>query len=293
MNASRVVFLAFFIFLYGYGNTQSSIKTPLFNHGNKQLYQPDVVKPTEPKRRKRQVKWGPRAARFFGEVFQDIFYIHKNLFTWDSFKIIVTAFPFFVGLRMIDEKLQRCFYDEKRHRNKNKPPKWCEAVAKFSISVPIVFLGSDALFAKDEEFRKTGRIYLTGMPFVIWTKDLIKRLRFEACLRPWHEDFSCEKRSLGGFPSGHVAEATYTAVLYGMRFGPRYAVPLGAAAVVVGSIFLACNRHYASQLIAGAGFGAMYAVAANKLINERLDDTVKVGFKMNKRGPAMTLSFRF
>ncbi len=293
MNDSRVVFLALFIFLHSYGSTQLLTQTSPLNKSDAQVYQPEVLKPIEQRKRKRQVKWGPRMARFFGELFQDIFYIHRNLFTWDSFKIIVTAFPFFVGLRMADEKLQRCFYDEKNHSNKNKPPRWCEGLAKFSISVPIVFLGSDALFAKDEEYRKTGRIFLTGMPFVIWTKDLIKRLKFDACLRPWHEDFSCEERSCGGFPSGHVAEATYMAVLYGMRFGPRYAVPLSVAAVFVGTIFLACNRHYASQLIAGAGFGAMYAVAANKLIDKRLDDTVKLGLKMSKGGPAMTLSFRF
>ena len=55
-------------------------------------------------------------------------------------------------------------------------------------------------------------------------------------------------------------------VLYGMRFGYQFAVPLGAVTAFVGTTFLACNRHYFSQLIAGAGFGAIYALAANKVI---------------------------
>ncbi len=246
--------------------------------------------------RKRRKKG--RASQVLGEiassVFQDILVLHKNLFTWNTFKIVSTVFPLFVGARMLDEKLQRCFYDASCHRNINQMPSWCHDVAKVSIALPIVLLGSDALFAKDDDRRWTGQIFLLGIPFVIWTKKLVKQMKFEACLRPWHERFSCEDRSFGGFPSGHMAQALYMAVLYGTRYGPRYALPLGLLASFIGVTFVTCNRHYFSQVIAGSAFGTIYALAASKLVDTKLADKVNLGLGVDEVGnPTLSLSMRW
>jgi membrane-associated phospholipid phosphatase len=84
------------------------------------------------------------------------------------------------------------------------------------------------------------------------------------------------------------------AVLYGMRYGPRYGVPLGLLALGVGATFLSCNRHYVSQMVAGAGFGAMYAIAANKLINENLARDFNLGMQIDHTGsPLLSISWRF
>jgi len=125
-------------------------------------------------------------------------------------------------------------------------------------------------------------------------KKLIKKFKFDACLRPWNGKFDKNERSYGGLPSGHVAEATYTAVLYGMRFGYQLAVPLGAVTAFVGVTFLACNRHYFSQLIAGVGFGAMYALAANKVVDSRLQKDLSLAMSVNEQGgPSFGISYRF
>lgn len=245
-------------------------------------------------KRARNPYWGPKAADFFGEIFTDVLELAKNLFSWDSFKILISTFPFYVATRMIDEKIQTCFYDRQYHKNKNQMPGWCHDAAEWSIGVPIVFFGLQAFLSRDEELRETSKLFLVGMPFVIWTKDAIKKIRFKACLRPWNENFDCKKRSMGGFPSGHMAEATYAAVFFGMRYGPRYAIPLGLLAAGVGATFLSCNRHYASQLVAGVGFGAMFAVAASKVVDCKLGKDVEFGMTMQSNGnPAFAVSYRF
>ncbi len=235
-------------------------------------------------------------SRSLGYIVSDIGCLHKNLFSWDSIKIATFTFPIFIGARMIDERLQKHFFDEEKQKNINKPPSWCKNLAKYSIAPPILFLGSKAFFSRDPEEQITAQVMLTGMPFVLITKDLIKKLRFDICLRPHHEKFSPEVRCTGGFPSGHLAELTYLAVLYGVRYGPTYGVPLGSLAVFVGATFLACNRHYISQMIAGATFGAMYAVAANKVIDSYVcfDRSVDFGMCMSKQGgPQLTFDMKF
>jgi hypothetical protein len=231
---------------------------------------------------------------FFGGLAKDVVNLWTNLFTWDSFKIMIATFPFFVATRMLDEKIQNCFYDRTYHKNVNQMPHWVPKCAELSIAVPIIFFGLEAFLSRDQEMRETSRLFLIGMPFVIWTKDLIKQIRFKACYRPWNEYFDCKQRSLGGFPSGHIAEATFTAVLYGMRFGPNYAIPLSALAVFISASFLSCNRHYASQMVAGAGFGAMFAVAANKVVDCKLGRDIHMGLTMQPNGnPAFSVSYQF
>lgn len=228
------------------------------------------------------------------EVVSDVVRLNLNLISWDTFKLIAIFFPFFVGTRMIDERVQNCFYDRTYHKNIHQPPSWVHDAAQYSIGIPIVLLGSYAFFEKDFEKQQAGRLLLLGLPFVIWGKTLIKKIRMRACYRPWNEFFSCKKRSLGGLPSGHMAEAMYTAVLFGSRFGPKYAVPLGLLAAFLGAAFLVCNRHYASQLVAGAGFGTIYAVAANKVIDKKLCECWSAGMEYDKDGtPLFSIDCRF
>ncbi len=245
--------------------------------------------------RKRGNSSGQAVGGLITDAAKDVFVLHKNLFTWNTFKVISSVFPLFVGARMIDEKLQRCFYDSRFKKNINQMPSWCHTVAKTSIAVPLVLLGSDLFFSKDKEKRWTAQIMLIGMPFVIWTKKLVKQMKFDACLRPWHEKLTCGKgRSFGGFPSGHMAQALYMAVLYGSRYGPRYAIPLSGIAAFIGVTFLTCNRHYMSQLIAGGAFGTIYALAASKLVEKKLTDNVKLGIAVDGDGhPTFSASVKW
>lgn len=237
-----------------------------------------------------------RVTHFLGNVGKDIFLLHDNLISWDSFKIFTITFPIFIGARMIDEKLQNCFFNRSSRKNRNSPPQWCHDLAQWSIGVPIILLSSQAFFSRDEEFRTTSQVFLLGLPFVFFAKKLVKKLDFDLCKRPFHEKLAHSQRSMGGFPSGHLAEATYTAVLYGMRYGPSMALPLGALATFVSLVFLTCNRHYLSQLIAGAGFGAAYAVAGNKLIDSKLgkNNDLALNFFVDERSrPTMSIACNF
>jgi hypothetical protein len=242
----------------------------------------------------KKTPYTPKDARKFArDLLYDAIELQKNLVSWDSLKVASMVFPLFVGTRMMDERLQYCFYDKQNHKNINCIPPVCHDLAQWSISIPIIILGSQMFWSPDDEMRETSRIFLIGLPFVIWTKTIIKKLRFEENLRPWNEAFDKENRCSGGFPSGHMAEAAYTALLYGMRFGPKFAIPLGSIAAFIGVSFVACNRHYLSQIVAGAGLGAVYALAANKLVDAKVAQNMKFGVKFENKSPAFSISYQF
>lgn len=237
-----------------------------------------------------------RITQMLGEFTEDVIKINLGIFSWDSFKIFVTTMPFYVGARMIDEKLHNCFFDHNNKKNRNEPAQWSKEIARLSIGIPIALLGTQCIFSRNDDMQTTGQVFLTGMPFVLLAKDIIKKLDFDLCKRPFHEKFAKHQRKFGGFPSGHLAEATYTAVLYGMRFGPNFAVPLGGIAAFVSVIFLSSNRHYLSQMIAGAGFGAMYALSANHLIDSKLAKQRNLRFNLSTNdqgGPVISLAMKF
>lgn len=230
-------------------------------------------------------------------IAETVLLLHGNLFSLSTFKTIAVTFPFYGVTRGFDEKIQQCFFDQHSRKNRNNPPGWCSQLARFSITPPIVYLGLQAVLSHNEEMRAAAQTFLIGLPFVLLTKDLIKQLEFKSNLRPFHETLSPHKRCSGGFPSGHMAEAVYTATLFGMRFGRRYAIPLSLIAGFLGTVFVACNRHYTSQVIAGAAFGAMYAVAANKVIDWRLDPNrpkkLQLGLTYESKRAGFSLAMNF
>lgn len=235
-----------------------------------------------------------QAARFFGDIVVDAFVLNKNLFSITSAKILTGFTPLYLITRMTDERIQCNFHDHVCHKNVNQLPKACHAIGRYAIGIPMVGLASLAIFAHDEDLRMTGRIFAIGLPFVHWGKEIIKKLEFNACLRPWHEDFSHKKRSAGGFPSGHMANVTFMATLFGMRFGPKWGVPLGFLASFIFVDFVNCNRHYVSQLVAGAGLGVLFACAADTLIDKKLSDRYELTVGADSSGaPTVTCSYRF
>lgn len=242
----------------------------------------------------------PGIKSFFLTVLQDAYTVNINLFDWDTYKTLIATFPFYAIARMSDERLQNCFYNRKHHKNIHQFDDSCRGFAQHGIIFPVFFAGVLSVAARDRDLLKTSRIYLIGFPFVMLAANVIKEFDTvsTACLRPWNQFFSREKRSCGGFPSGHMALATYCAMLYGCRFGVKYAVPLGAYALFTAGCFLNCNRHYASQLVAGAGLGAAYAFAASKLIDAKLSTTLPEGLQVSTEvshqgGSAVKVAYRF
>lgn len=222
-------------------------------------------------RKKRVLAAQCRPKPIFADFFKDIVLLNGYLWSVDSYKIFTSIFPLYVGARMLDRTIQSNFYCRNHHKNKNQMPWWCNSVARFGLSLPLVGLGSLAFFSSNEELRQMSWAFILGMPFLIFGNKITKAFTFNGCYRPWCEDFSLTKRSGGGFPSGHMAEITYMTALYGSRFGPSWGIPLGIYGAFVGTNFLISNRHYLSQLIGGIGWGLMYAYAANKLVDSKLN----------------------
>jgi membrane-associated phospholipid phosphatase len=235
----------------------------------------------------------------FASIFKDVFEIHINLASFDFFRIAGAVFPAFVALRMQDERIHRHFYDADHHKNINQCSFFNHYVAQEAIAIPILALVSLSVFSHDEDLRATSRVFAIGMPFVLIAKDIIKQIRFKAAYRPYNEHFPRKpKHVCGGFPSGHMAEMAYMTVLYSMRHGVKFAVPLTALSVYVGTTFVMCNRHYASQIAAGAGLGALYAVAASRVIDEKLERRRLKGFElgldtMSTGDPALSFNYRY
>ncbi len=230
------------------------------------------------------------------ETAETIITLHTNLISWDTFRLGVAAVPFFIASRMNDTKLHGCFYQRKHHKNTDQLPRFFFNMAEYGIGIPIVFLGSYALYGRTEETRKMGRTFLTAMPFVIFGKDIIKMLKFDFCKRPWNEHFSHKNQVHGGFPSGHMAQAVYMASFFGMKYGPSHAIPLGVFAGIVGVTFINCNRHYLSQIVAGAAWGGMFAISSLKIMEKYnlAKNNVELGMSMNDNGaPVMSLTYNF
>ena len=246
------------------------------------------------KRRTKSSGYVHRGARFIGEIIIDALAINFNLFSINSAKIITAFIPPYIIVRQFDETIQSNFYDQQHHKNINQFPTAAHQAAKYGVGIPMVGLSSLALWAPDEDLRMTARIFAIALPFVHSGKDIIKNLNCKACLRPWHEDFGKDCRSSGGFPSGHMANVTFMATLFGMRHGPRWGVPLGLLATFVCADFLNCNRHYGSQLIAGACLGIMFAYAANTVIDKKLSENCNILFTCNANGmPQASIKYHF
>lgn len=235
-------------------------------------------------------------------VAQDIVGINLNIVSFSTFKIFVSMFPFVLVGRMVDGRLQSCFYDRVHHKNICQLDDACRMFAKHSLVFPCCLAGALSCAARDDDVKETSRMFIKGLPFVMLVSNLIKKFDVcivgKGCLRPWNEHFSRVKRSRGGFPSGHLATVSYAATLYGVRFGPKWGVPLGLLTAAVGVSFLNCNRHYISQILAGIGLGAMYGVAASKQVDFRLakkyDTCLCTELDVDQRGcPALKVGVSF
>jgi hypothetical protein len=267
----------------------------IFTHAG--LFARSERDPEELSERSRTWMWDG-TKKFFGGLAKDIVLVNWNLVSWDTYATLVTTFPFYAVARMTDGRLQNCFYDRKHHKNICQLDNCCRRFAQHGLIIPVFFAGATAIDARDIDLQKTSRIFIIGLPFVMLMANVIKKfdnhvLCMDGALRPWNEHFSCVRRSSGGFPSGHMATATYATALYGMRFGLPYGVPFGIYAAAVAVSFLNCNRHYLSQLVAGAGLGVAYAFAANKLIDDKLSK-LQVNIEPNTQGsPAIKISYAF
>lgn len=201
----------------------------------------------------------------------DMLDFHSNLLSRDSVYILGACMPVYLLARQSDHALHSCFYNFKKHKNNYKLPTWCTACADVgALAVPMLLIGVRALCASSTHIRVPAQVFLMSLPFTWVTKRVLKLFTWDCCLRPPRQEFSCCKSVYGGFPSGHMFEAVYMTALFGSVYGCRWGAALTCGAFFLGASFVACNRHYLSQLVAGATLGFIYAHAARKLIDKKL-----------------------
>jgi hypothetical protein len=221
---------------------------------------------------------------FIGSCVKDMGLIVKNIFDWDSYKIIAVSFPLLAVGRMTDDALQKHFYDPRHHKNVHQMPKWTQKAADLCIFVPVGALSSLLIAGPTHDMRTAGRVFAAGLPFVWLGKDVIKQCKTDMNLRPWNEHFSCHHRSYGGFPSGHMAASMYMTLFWGLRYGAKFAVPLGICSACIGIAYVTGNRHYLSQLVGGAAWGALWAYAARKVVDRDLEKDYRFNLNLNQQG---------
>ena len=259
---------------------------------HKKHYQHTHCKRFKQKKRKKRLPY--RIVNGVGNLIEEAIVLNKNLFSLDTVKVFTAVTPFYITTRMADHPLHEKFYDREYHKNKNQMPNTLVKIINKGGDVGIILLTSLAFLAPDEKLRLTARIFGIGAASALLAKDIVKTMKVKACIRPWNENFSRTKQAYGGFPSGHMIEATYMATLWGLQYGWKAGVPLGIFAALSFGVLVGSNRHYVSQVVAGAGFGVAYALAANTLINAKISETISFDFRVRDCSlPTFSLAYNF
>lgn len=214
----------------------------------------------------------------------NMYLVMKEAVSLDSMLILTAFTPFYLGARMTDEEIHRGFYDSKYHKNKDYPHKCLEWSTHGSMIFPIMALGGLMQFSSDPRVRLTGGVAFSGVVITQITNQLIKHIwatqPIRAACRPLNEHFCPHKRVYNGFPSGHALGCAYIAVLCGLQLGAKWAIPVGGICALIAGLTIQCNRHYASQVVAGAGVGTIFAVASSKVVNAKYSCYKNVDFKI-------------
>lgn len=201
------------------------------------------------------------------QLVSDFVDFNKNIISVETAKIILGFVPVYTVARVFDKQTHSFFYCHKHHKNKRQLPTCAYHSVDVGLGVVMVSLASLSFWGSDELTRHTARLYIETLPYTWLIKKLLKEIKFCGGERPKNEWFCKNKTTYGGCPSGHMMEMVYTTALFGTQLGPKAAIPLGIFTAAVGFEFINCNRHYLSQLVAGAGLGLIFASAANKIIN--------------------------
>lgn len=225
----------------------------------------------------------------------DFFKMQGQLFTWDSVKILIPSIPAYLGARKMDEDLQDCFYDSNNHKNVHQIPRALCELSDKGIPVMIAILSSFSVLSNNRELRLTSFTY-TQATIAYWiAKNIFKNTcQYAYNLRPKNEHFCKKCSTYGGFPSGHTGEAVLAAILFGMRHGPKWAVPLGLYSALVFGVSVSANRHYVSQVVGGVALGALYGVAAYNLLKTKFPYDITCGFSTDHKGNSVVgVSYSF
>jgi len=240
-----------------------------------------------------------RTGDFFKKLVVDTRDIFSEVATPSTLKVIAGFLPFYLIGRKIDERAHAAFYNGDQHLNINQPPTALMTVFNDAVyALPFVFLGSQGIFSRDPYIRRAGQIFALGTFYTWATKVLIKEIETDAALRPLNENFKPSPRVHGGNPSGHTAIIAFLSTYYGLYKGKKYGVPCALYAGLTGALLVTTNRHYVSQVFAGAALGVIFGLAAHrvrlKLTHEEYSAKLAFGPTSDaKGGVGFGLSYQF
>ncbi|MBT4856483.1 phosphatase PAP2 family protein [bacterium] len=235
----------------------------------------------------------------------NMYLIVKEAFSLDSMMVLTAFTPIYLSARILDEEVHRGFYDHECHKNKDYPHKYLEWVTDGSMVVPIILFSGLMQFSSDPRVRLTGGIAFSGVVVTQLMNQVIKHLiatqPLRASMRPLNEDFCPHKRVHNGFPSGHTLGCVYIGVLCGLQLGPKWAIPVGATCAVIAGLTIQCNKHYLSQVVAGATVGTIFAISSSKIINAKMAGRFSwaknvefgVGIDQKRKSPCLQASYNF
>lgn len=224
----------------------------------------------------------------------DAWYLHVNILSWDTVKLLALFTPWYIITRHVDHPVHNLFYRQEDHINICQ---WAHSVHsaadKSALGISIA-LAALSLNPWDAELARASRVFASGLVPIWIIKNIFKTIRHDGCLRPRCEFFDKHKIYYGGCPSGHMAFITYATTFYGLHYGPLFWIPLGAASVAIFCSSVNSNRHFVSQLVAGVGLGAIYGVAAHKVVDAYNCYDVECGLGTDAWGrPAVEVGYSF
>jgi membrane-associated phospholipid phosphatase len=227
-----------------------------------------------------------RANHYFNKFFIDSANIWKKVFTLHSMKVLTAIMPFYLVGRKADSAVHRQLYDQTTHTNKHQPPEWLKMILyEEMMAIPMLGYGILGLLHTDAVERRAAQVFGTGLLWAWASKVIVKEvIKTDANLRPWCQGFSQHEQTHGGNPSGHTTMAAYLATYLWLHKGISWGLPATIYTVGVAGVSVAINHHYLSQVIAGAGFGALFGIAAYSVFSDwNLPENLTVGFDVNNR----------
>lgn len=228
---------------------------------------------------------------------KDFLLTFRNTVSFETVKILGFTLPVYFGVRSMDKDLHSCFYKSCCHSNYHQVPKPLRELSDKGVPALIGVLSSFSFLSNNPELRLTSFAYTQAVIAYWITKNIFKnsqKCNFNE--RPKNENFcQCDDCTAhGGFPSGHTGEAVLAAVLFGLRHGPAWGVPLGAFAALVFGVSISANRHYASQVIGGFGLGLIFASASYRVIQHKFPEDLGCSLWTDKYGRAgVTIDYSF
>lgn len=232
-----------------------------------------------------------------GNLLQNFLYdtgvLHYELMSTETLKLLVLFTPLYIASRHIDDHIHSCFYCPETHTNlRSMDSTACTFLVNAPLAISCV-LAAGMFYPWNDEFATSARVFSSGLLPLWLVKNFFKEVKHDGCLRPKCEFFKQHKRYYGGCPSGHMSYMAYAATFWGLHYGWKWGLPLGALSVGVFAASINCNRHFVSQLIAGTGLGIAYGIAANKVINCYESNSFTCDVVADNGKPSLQLSYSF